>query len=92
MYELASNDDDDIHYLFIRVPIYPSDNAWPIIRAPSNLFPVFLFVLSLHTCLPVPTSLALICAGVVSLIHICAIAAGVATDSSDEDLPRKVRE
>ena len=75
---------------FFRVPVYPCaasstltvDDLLPFpvppLSVPPHLLPVFLLVLALHTCLPLPSAAALLLAAANSAAHLAALAAVLA--------------
>ena len=66
-------------------------SQWLWTSSPQNLLPVFLLVLALHTFLPLPSTMALLLALIVSVAHLVAMAtSAMASEGNEEDLNKKV--
>ncbi len=67
------------------MPAYGSWNFTevPEILIPKHLCPLFLLILSLYTCLPLPTVLSIICGVSVATIHVFVLASYRGPTSTD---------
>ena len=59
---------------------------WLHHSVPEHLLPVFLLILALHTCVPVPKVVALVLGIVLSLAHLVAVAVFAPSDDFDSGI------